>query len=105
VHWRFGACACGGGAYHCEGDVLDLLSVESVSWYSFKSKCSGLVYELSGESRFRSMVRESSMELKPRCLSKGGGRVLRLAPLPIRVWGRCFSQKSAEVEALLQELL
>jgi hypothetical protein len=60
---------------------------------------------LSGESRFRSMVRESSMELKPRCLSKGGGRVLRLAPLPTRVWGRCFSQKSAEVEALLQEVL
>jgi hypothetical protein len=28
---------------------------------------------LSGESRFRSMVRESSMELKPRCLYKVEG--------------------------------
>ena len=81
------------------------LGVECVLLCSLERECSGLVLWLSGESRFRSMVRESSMELKPRCLSKGGGRVLRLAPLPIRVWGRCFSQKSAEVEALLQELL
>jgi len=43
-----------------------------------------VVCELSGESsRFRSMVKGSSLELKPRCLSKHGVRVLRLAPLPI----------------------
>lgn len=50
------------------------------------------------------MVRESSMELKPRCLSKGGGRVLGSLRCRLESGERCFSQKSAEVEALLQEV-
>lgn len=59
-----------------------------------------VVCELSGESRFRSMVKESSMELKPAALSKGGGFYGSLRCWRLKVWGRCFSQKSAEVEAL-----
>jgi hypothetical protein len=62
-----------GDAYHCEGGVLMCWSVECVLSCFLKRECSGLVFWLSGESRFRSMVRESSLELKPRCLSKVEG--------------------------------
>jgi hypothetical protein len=51
-----------------------------------------MVYELSGESRLRSMVRESSMELKPAALSKGGG-LYRLRLAPLLVWGRVLQPK------------
>jgi hypothetical protein len=73
MHWWFGARARVEDAYHCEGDVLMYLGVECVLLCSLERECSGLVLWLSGESRFRSMVRESSLELKPRCLSKVEG--------------------------------
>lgn len=60
-----------------------------------------MVYELSGESRLRSMVRESSMELKPAALSKGGG-LYRLRLAPLLVWGRVLQPKA---RLFLQEAL
>jgi hypothetical protein len=102
--WWHRARAQAGGAYHCELVVLGCSSFGCRLCYSFCSSCSGLVVcELSGESRFRSMVKGSSMELKPRCLSKRGVRVLAARSAADYVWGRCFSSpKSVEVEALLQ---
>ena len=50
-----------------------------------------MVSKLLGESRVRSMVRESSMELKPAALSKGGGFYGSLRYWRLKVWGRwCF---------------
>jgi hypothetical protein len=48
------------------------------------------------------MVKGSSMELKPRCLSKRGEGSYGSLRAEMRVWGRSF--KSVEVEALQRRL-